>query len=92
MARKDQQSVEKMAFLLATVYESSRLLPAGPLLQRCSLKHGEKLFACLISNSGGVLYICSIGVLFEDAWKFSGTRNIFTLISCLSSNFDQWNC
>ncbi|KAE9459654.1 hypothetical protein C3L33_08417, partial [Rhododendron williamsianum] len=40
MARKDQQSVEKMAFLLATVYESSRLLPAGPLLQRCSLKHG----------------------------------------------------
>lgn len=45
MARKDQQSVEKMAFLLATVYESSRLLPAGPLLQRCSLKHGEKFFA-----------------------------------------------
>ncbi|XP_044462536.1 cytochrome P450 4d1-like isoform X1 [Mangifera indica] len=45
MARKgsvkqEQQSVDKMLLLLATVYESSRLLPAGPLLQRCSLKHG----------------------------------------------------
>lgn len=73
MARRDQQSVEKMAFLLATVYESSRILPAGPLLQRCSLKHGEKLFAFLVLNSSSVLYIFSIGVLLEDAWQFSWT-------------------
>ena len=48
MARKgsikqDQQCVDKMLLLLATVYESARLLPAGPLLQRCSLKHGKAL-------------------------------------------------
>lgn len=48
MARKgsvkqEQQSVDRMLLLLATVYESARLLPAGPLLQRCSLKHGETL-------------------------------------------------
>ena len=48
MARKgsikqDQQYVDKMLLLLATVYESARLLPAGPLLQRCSLKHGKAL-------------------------------------------------
>ncbi|EOY19589.1 Cytochrome P450, putative isoform 5 [Theobroma cacao] len=36
----DQPNVEKMPLLLATVYESARLMPAGPLLQRCSLKHG----------------------------------------------------
>lgn len=38
---KDQQSVDNMLLLLATIYESARLLPAGPFLQRCSLKHGE---------------------------------------------------
>ncbi|CAL5085087.1 unnamed protein product [Urochloa decumbens] len=32
--------VLRMQLLLATVCESARLLPAGPLLQRCSLKHG----------------------------------------------------
>ncbi|KAG1370994.1 putative 11-oxo-beta-amyrin 30-oxidase [Cocos nucifera] len=37
----DSLEVQKMHFLLATVYESARLLPAGPLLQRCSLKHGN---------------------------------------------------
>ncbi|KAG6618183.1 cytochrome P450 72A397-like [Carya illinoinensis] len=41
--KQDQQCVDKMRLLLATVYESARLLPAGPLLQRCSLKHDFKL-------------------------------------------------
>jgi hypothetical protein len=34
----------RMQVLLATVCESARLLPAGPLLQRCSLKHGMHIF------------------------------------------------
>jgi hypothetical protein len=32
-----------MRYLLATVYESACLLPAGPFLQRCSLKHGKHI-------------------------------------------------
>jgi hypothetical protein len=36
--------VLRMQFLLATVCESARLLPAGPLLQRCSLQHGMRAF------------------------------------------------
>ncbi|KAJ6704878.1 CYTOCHROME P450 FAMILY 4 [Salix purpurea] len=35
---REDQDVEEMHLLLATIYESARLLPAGPLLQRCSLK------------------------------------------------------
>ncbi|CAA0831439.1 Unknown protein [Striga hermonthica] len=36
----DPQAVDvNWPILLATIYESARLLPAGPLLQRCSLKH-----------------------------------------------------
>ncbi|KAI8546058.1 hypothetical protein RHMOL_Rhmol07G0086600 [Rhododendron molle] len=57
MARKDQQSVEKMAFLLATVYESSRLLPAGPLLQRCSLKHDLNLKTGVTIPAGAILVV-----------------------------------
>lgn len=38
---KDAQSVDKMVLLLATIYESARLLPPGPLLQRCSLRDGK---------------------------------------------------
>lgn len=37
-----EENVEKMLLLLATIYESARLLPAGPLLQRCSLKDGKR--------------------------------------------------
>ncbi|CAD6216893.1 unnamed protein product [Miscanthus lutarioriparius] len=33
----------RMQVLLATLCESARLLPAGPLLQRCSLKHDLRL-------------------------------------------------
>ena len=52
MARKkeDEISVDKMLMLLATVYESARLLPAGPLLQRCSLKDGEALLTFMVNT------------------------------------------
>ena len=43
LIKQDQQCVDKMPLLLATVYESARLLPSGPLLQRCSLKNGKTL-------------------------------------------------
>lgn len=36
-----QLDIHKMVLLLATVYESARLVPPGSLIQRCSLKHGK---------------------------------------------------
>lgn len=39
--RAYQEIFDLMPNLLATVYESARLLPAGPLLQRCSLQYGN---------------------------------------------------
>lgn len=41
-SKLDSDDVQKMNLLMATVYESARLLPAGPLLQRCSLEHGNE--------------------------------------------------
>lgn len=42
-SKYEHEDVYRMPLLLATIYESARLLPTGPMLQRCSLKHGEIL-------------------------------------------------
>lgn len=62
MAQKDsmapvEQNVDKMPLLLATVYESARLLPAGPLLQRCSLDHDLNLESGVTIPAGAVLVV-----------------------------------
>lgn len=46
--RHDQQGVGGLPFLLATLYESARLLPAGLFLQRCSFKHGRRFFSAIL--------------------------------------------
>ncbi|OAY53340.1 cytochrome P450 734A1 [Manihot esculenta] len=54
---KDAQSVDKMVLLLATIYESARLLPPGPLLQRCSLRDDVRLKNGVIIPAGAVLVV-----------------------------------
>lgn len=55
--KQDLYDVQKMHFLLATVYESARLLPPGPLLQRCSLDKGRFLTSSALSLLGKSLHI-----------------------------------
>ncbi|KAM7472590.1 hypothetical protein LguiA_010773 [Lonicera macranthoides] len=52
-----QKDFNKMPFLLATVYECARLLPAGPLLQRCSLKHDLDLQSGVKVPAGAILVV-----------------------------------
>ncbi|KHG04689.1 Cytochrome P450 [Gossypium arboreum] len=54
---KAQPVVEKMPLLLATIYESARVMPAGPLLQRCSLKHDLRLKSGVIVPAGAILVV-----------------------------------
>ncbi|KAJ8755838.1 hypothetical protein K2173_024383 [Erythroxylum novogranatense] len=49
--------VHKMFLLLATIYESARLLPGGPLLQRCSLKNDLNLNNDVTIPAGSVLVV-----------------------------------
>uniref|UniRef100_A0A0E0LP14 Cytochrome P450 n=1 Tax=Oryza punctata TaxID=4537 RepID=A0A0E0LP14_ORYPU len=49
--------VLRMKFLLATVCESARLLPAGPLLQRCSLQQDVSLNSSITIPAGAILVI-----------------------------------
>ncbi|RWW29538.1 hypothetical protein BHE74_00041713 [Ensete ventricosum] len=53
----DLHDVQKMNLLMATVHESARLLPAGPLLQRCSLKHDICLSSGVTAPAGAILVV-----------------------------------
>ncbi|KAH0468769.1 hypothetical protein IEQ34_002001 [Dendrobium chrysotoxum] len=53
----DLSDVQKMNFLLATIYESARLLPPGPLLQRCSLNHDLKLKSGITVPAGAIIVV-----------------------------------
>ncbi|XP_062189231.1 uncharacterized protein LOC133892457 [Phragmites australis] len=70
----------KMQFLLATVCESARLLPAGPLLQRCSLKHNLTLEASITVPAGAILVVplhlvqMDVSMWGNDAYQFNPRR------------------
>ncbi|KAJ8472032.1 hypothetical protein OPV22_026375 [Ensete ventricosum] len=53
----DSDDVQKMNLLMATVYESVRLLPAGPLLQRCSVEHDIYLCSGVNVPAGAILVV-----------------------------------
>lgn len=55
--KSENHDVQRMHFLLATVYESARLLPAGPLLQRCSLRHDLNLKSGVSVPAGAILVV-----------------------------------
>lgn len=56
-SKSEAHDVQRMLFLLATVYESARLLPAGPLLQRCSLKNDLNLKTGITVPAGAILIV-----------------------------------
>nr|AYM55612.1 cytochrome p450 [Croton stellatopilosus] len=64
---KDVQSVDKMVLLLATIYESARLLPPGQLLQRCSVKEDLRLKNGVIIPAGAVLVVPVHLLQMDDA-------------------------
>ncbi|XP_034582396.1 uncharacterized protein [Setaria viridis] len=72
--------VLRMQLLLATVYESARLLPAGPLLQRCSLKHDLTLGLGITVPAGAILVVplhlvhMDASVWGNDAGQFNPHR------------------
>ncbi|OEL34614.1 hypothetical protein BAE44_0004364 [Dichanthelium oligosanthes] len=72
--------VLRMRFLLATVCESARLLPAGPLLQRCSLKHDLTLGLGITVPAGAILVVplhlvqMDASVWGNDAGQFNPHR------------------
>uniref|UniRef100_N1QQP1 Cytochrome P450 78A3 n=1 Tax=Aegilops tauschii TaxID=37682 RepID=N1QQP1_AEGTA len=72
--------VLKMQFVLATVCESARLLPAGPLLQRCSMQHDLTLKSSITMPAGAILVVPlhlvqrDASVWGNDACQFNPSR------------------
>ncbi|KAK7401399.1 hypothetical protein VNO78_12838 [Psophocarpus tetragonolobus] len=56
-SKYEHEDVYRMPLLLATIYESARLLPTGPMLQRCSLKHDLCLATGVTIPAGAVLVV-----------------------------------
>ncbi|KAM3364325.1 hypothetical protein ACQJBY_014580 [Aegilops geniculata] len=72
--------VLKMQFVLATVCESARLLPAGPLLQRCSMQHDLTLKSSITIPAGTILVVplhlvqMDASIWGNDACQFNPSR------------------
>ncbi|MED6169347.1 hypothetical protein PIB30_020477 [Stylosanthes scabra] len=56
-SKYEQEDIYRMPLLLAAIYESARLLPTGPMLQRCSLEHDLSLSTGVTIPAGAVLVV-----------------------------------
>ncbi|KAK1277203.1 Cytochrome P450 [Acorus gramineus] len=64
-AELDSHNVQRMHILLAVVYESARLLPRRPLLQRCSLGHDLNLKTG-VTLPAKALYVIPVQLVHTD--------------------------
>lgn len=78
-----QKNVDNMPLLLATIYESARLLPAGPLLQRCSLKQ-DLVLKTGITIPAGTLVVVPIKLVQMDTSSWGSGANEFNPYRFLS--------
>ncbi|XP_011655532.1 tabersonine 16-hydroxylase 1 isoform X1 [Cucumis sativus] len=78
-----QNNVDNMPLLLATIYESARLLPSGPLLQRCSLKQ-DLVLKTGITIPAGTLVVVPIKLIQMDSSSWGSDANEFNPYRFLS--------
>ncbi|WOK95959.1 Cytochrome P450 [Canna indica] len=86
--KTDSHDVQKINLLMATVYESARLLPAGPLLQRCSLKHDTCLSSGITVPAGAILVV-PLQLVQMDNSIWGKDANQFNPCRFLSEATDQ---
>ncbi|XP_050234602.1 cytochrome P450 71A20-like isoform X2 [Mercurialis annua] len=88
---KDVQNVDQMPQLVATIYESARLLPTGPLLQRCSLKDDLILKNGVTIPAGAVLVVPVHLLQMDDAsWgSDAGKFNPYRFLSKAGKDTDS---
>ncbi|KMT17030.1 hypothetical protein BVRB_2g042310 [Beta vulgaris subsp. vulgaris] len=80
-----KQDVSEMHLLLATMYESARLLPAGPLLQRCSLGQDLDLKNGLHIPAGALL-VAPIQLVQMDEFNWGSDAAQFNPYRFLSKS------
>ncbi|CAL9136991.1 unnamed protein product [Musa textilis] len=84
----DSDDVQKMNLLMATVYESARLLPAGPLLHRCSLEHD--IYLCSgINVPAGAIMVVPLQLVQMDSYVWGQDAGHFNPLRFLSEATDH---
>ncbi|KAI9115215.1 hypothetical protein K1719_013534 [Acacia pycnantha] len=83
-SKYEQEDIYRMPLLLATIYESARLLQIGPLLQRCSLKH-DLSFATGVTIPAGAVLVVPIQLVQMDDSNWGGNASDFNPYRFLSN-------
>ncbi|KAG7012844.1 Cytochrome P450 [Cucurbita argyrosperma subsp. argyrosperma] len=81
--KDNQKNVDNMPLLLATIYESARLLPTGPLLQRCSLKQ-DLVLKTGLTIPAGTLVVVPVKLVQMDNTSWGSNVNEFNPYRFLS--------
>ncbi|XP_022637204.1 cytochrome P450 71A26-like isoform X2 [Vigna radiata var. radiata] len=80
----EHEDVYRMPLLLATIYESARLLPTGSMLQRCSLKH-DLSFASGVTIPAGAVLVVPVELVQKDEFNWGSDASHFNPYRFLST-------
>ncbi|KAK7334576.1 hypothetical protein VNO80_26336 [Phaseolus coccineus] len=80
----EHEDVYRMPLLLATIYESARLLPTGSMLQRCSLKH-DLTFATGVTIPAGAVLVVPVELVQKDDFSWGSDASHFNPYRFLST-------
>ncbi|XP_027341306.1 alpha-humulene 10-hydroxylase-like isoform X2 [Abrus precatorius] len=83
-SKYEHEDVYRMPLLLATVYESARLLPSGPMLHRCSLKH-DLSFATGVTIPAGAVLVVPVELVQKDDSSWGSDASDFNPYRFLST-------
>lgn len=83
-SKYEHEDVYRMPLLLATIYESARLLPTGPMLQRCSTKQDLR-FANGVTVPAGALLVVPVQLVQKDDFNWGKDASDFNPYRFLSN-------
>lgn len=84
-SKYEHEDVYRMPLLLATVYESSRLLPTSAMLQRCSLKNDLR-FATGVTIPAGTALVVPVQLVHKDDFNWGKDASDFNPYRFLSNS------
>ncbi|KAK7259632.1 hypothetical protein RIF29_25244 [Crotalaria pallida] len=84
-SKYEHEDVYRMPLLLATVYESARLLPTSPMLQRCSLKNDLSLTTGETIPAGAILVV-PVQLVHKDDSNWGSDASDFNPYRFLSNS------
>ncbi|WJX36598.1 hypothetical protein P8452_24457 [Trifolium repens] len=83
-SKYEHEEVYRMPLLLATIYESARLLPTSAMLQRCSTKHDVR-FATGVTIPAGAVMVVPLQLVQKDGFNWGKDASDFNPYRFLSN-------